>query len=358
MIYTKKYIQFNDLVFDEYDMIREVDNSSATFRVNTTEYSNGNGSYVAFKENFLPVQESEVSMTIRLNMKKLPCEMREFYSSFVLEQMTQPGKLWAIKNNTLIWAYAYVSSYSEIQDVPHDTMELDIDFVLYEGVWHKANRYNTFLTPYDHCTFMDCLGYKELPCEKLSDEDCCTHCVPEPSVYKRCDCCCDKLTKDMALCYNRDILQEIYTKRCGMSQYKIVYDCIDGEKLFGWAGEKVCSKNSCDGVIAGMFYSDTDIPTSGVTIKLEGAMKNPYIEINGNGNSIEGEFNGTLLIKPNGDVYYGEEGCCTELIEPSWRVPAGMDYGWKVKPRNNRLIIQLGTCCAVCAYIEVDALTL
>lgn len=356
MIYTRKYIQFNDLVFDEFDMIREVDNSSTTFKVNSTEYSYSRGSYVAFKSGYLNPQETEISMTIRLNMNKLPCEMREFYSSFVIEQLNQPGKLWAIKNNTLVWAYAYVSSYSEIQDSPKDTLELDVDFVLYEGVWHKANRYKTFLTPFDICTFMDCLGYKEIPCKPL-EEDCCVTCKTKPIAETGCLCCCPDITKEMALCYSKEQLQDMYKYGCSTNKYKIVYDCVLGEKLFGDTFDKVCSKTSCDGVIAGMFYSDTDIPTEGITIRLEGKMKNPYVEINGNGNYIEGEFDGTLVIHPNGDVYYGND-CCLQLIEPSWRVPSNMSYGWKVKPRNNRLIVHMGTCCAVCVYFEIDALTL
>lgn len=351
MIYERQYIQYNDLVFDEYDMIDD-DGQNTSFKSFDSEYGFSHGSYSPYKTRGGLAKPSSVSMTLKFNMKKLLCEHRPFYLRHIKAQLTTQGKLWAVENNTLIWAYADLASYSMQKIGRKEYVEIDVDFNLPEGIWHKANKLKTFLTPYDSCDFMDCYNYHDIePC------DCCDCDTPTPI----CNCC-DCLEKDMALCYHKD-LQDFYG-RCG-SGYRIIYDCEAGDRFFGdffgaYPGQRLCAK--CDeGIIAGILYSDTDIPTDGVRITLHGKFKNPRIEINGNANQIIGEFDDTLTINPDGSVYTSIDGCgdCGILSVSKWKIPEGNTYGWTVNPGNNKVLIEVGECCGVaCAYIEVDALTI
>ena len=362
MHYNRLYLQFNDFVFDEYDMISSAD-SPVAFRQQTIPYTFIHGVYAPFKRKGVTLEAGTVSMTITMNVKKLPCEQRPYYIRFVKNQLQNQGRLWAIEDNTLIWAYAYITDYAENAG-RKDTFVIDVSFALPEGIWHKADKLRTFLAPYDVCDFMDCYDYHDVnPCANGST-DCC-HCVEVKDVF--CDCCddCWSVTKDMALCYHTNELQDFYN-RCG-SGYRILYDCEKAQKFFGdfygttHLGEKFCTNEN--GLIAGILYSETDIDTSNIRITLHGKMKNPYIEINGNGNIIKGTYDGTLTINSDGTVYYTEDDDCHCLGEPLdvdvWSIPLGMDYGWLIHQGNNRVLIETGYCDCVttCAYIEVDALT-
>ena len=294
-------------------------------------------------------------MTITLDMAKIPCDERKFYIRFVDEQLAKPGKLWSIKNDTLLWAIAAVESISENYSRRQDRLIYDVNFVIPGGIWYKADMERTFLVPWDICTFMDCLGYKDVnpccdceSCSEPNNEDCC--------------CCCDSVTEDMMLCKNLDLLQSWYTCDVG---HKVVYDCEKAElfKHDRHLGQRLCVDDTCDvGVIAGQIYSDTEIPTEDVTIVLQGKMTNPWININGNINVIEGEYDGILTIRPNGDVYYSENECCEgELLDPSvWSIPEWNRWGWEIVPGNNSVIIYLNECCtgASCVWFQYNSIAL
>lgn len=361
MIYKRRFLQFNELVFDTYNMIR-----SSSFQVEvkgeTTSYGFGHGSYDPYKSDYLFLSEGEVSLVLRFRMKKLPCEYREFYRGFAIGQLLKPGKLWAIVNNELVWTAARLTSWSDEDNVQRDEYIVNVDFVLPEGVWHKANKTTTFLVPYNICTFMDCKGFKSVnPCEQRN-VDCCTSCQEKKSLVfeEGCCCCCDKLSEDMALCYHDD-LQDFYESCVGT--YQIVTDCEKGHEFFGnkYLGEKICTKDSCENVIAGHFYSETDFNTRGVQIVIDGMVHDPQISINGNKNVIKGDYD-RLFINSNGDVYSETKNqCCRTLLDPSvWVIPTLEDeYGWTIHQGENRLVIDRGTCCGrACAYIQMDNLTI
>lgn len=349
MIYKRRYVQYNDFVFDGYDMIRDDSDTSVSFKSASSEYPYRHGEYVAFKKNYMFAKAQSVSMTLILHMKKLPCNMRPYYRDFAISELTKPGKLWAVQNNELIWAYAYLSGYSESGNAARDTIEIDADFVVYEGVWHKADKAKTFLKPYDVCSFMECLGYREMPdpCK-----NCCTDCATEHIE----DCCCECVEKDMALCYFKDL--QFFYKRCS-GGYQIEYNCEKGQEFFGdkYLGTKMCTDDVCDSSIAGLLYSNTDIPTDGVTVILTGVLKDPQITINDNTNLIRGDYEGTLVVEPSGDVHYITD-CCDTLLDPSLlEIPSGNTFGWEVHSGNNRFIVH--SCCGLrCAYVQVDALTI
>lgn len=341
----------------------EEDDSEVSFKNNLTSYTFRHGSYAPYKTKGVLAEERSVSMTLKFNMKRIPCQYRDYYMRFVLGQLSEQGKLWAVQNNTLVWAYAFLSSYTEHADSRYNTIEADVEFTLPEGVFHKADKLKTFILPYDICDFVECLNLKDLsPCGQNGFGNCCL-CVDEVKHPNNCDCCnCSDLTKDMALCFFNDF-QSFYDA-CHV-RYKVVYDCAAGKNLFfpdfyssTHLGQKFCADCA---PIAGILYSDTDIVTTGVKITIHGDLNDPYIEINGNGNVIKGEYkDGALEINPDGSVYYIKDGCikCDPIPVSNWVVPVGMYYGWQIQPMNNRVVIEGGNCCGtVCAYIEVDALT-
>lgn len=361
MYYEKRYLQFNDLVFDGYDMISDYD-EPIQYKGSSTATSYGHGSYRAFKTDYLYVSERQVNMTITLNLKKIVCEYRKFYVQFVEQELGKPGRLWAIKNNTILWAFASVNNIRPVNNGKQHELVYDVEFVIPGGVWHKADGAKTFLLPYDVCSLMDCKGFEE-----HSSCDCCAPCS-DNKLYKqmrdRCGCCCeDDLSRDMALCYHLDELQKFYG--CD-TPYQLVYDCETAERFTKEKalGQKLCVEDICeDSVISGQIYSETDIPTEEMTITLVGDMKNPWITINGNTNIIEGEYHGKLIIQSSGDVYYQESECCEgELLDPSvWVIPSGNDYGWTIKPQLNSVTVYMNMCCSqsgvACVFIDHTPIT-
>ena len=366
MYYEKRYLQFNDLVFDGYDMISDYD-EPIQYKGSSTAYSYTHGSYRAFKSDYLYVSERQVNMTITLFMKKIPCEYRKFYAEFAEQELSKPGRLWAIKNGEVLWAYAAVVNRRSVNSGKQDVIVWDIEFSIPGGVWHKADKQKTFVLPYDVCALMDCKGFEDYdPC---ACNNCCSNCEDKKvteDMRDRCGCCCEgDLTEDMALCNHTDELQKFYG--CD-TPYQLVYSCEVAEKFNKdrALGQRICVEDICnDSVIAGRIYSNTDIPTENVTITLIGDMYNPSIKINGNTNIIEGEYSGTLTIESSGDVYYEPcgDGCCeAELLDPSvWTIPSGNDYGWTIYPQLNSVVVYMNRCCSqcglACIFIDHEGIT-
>lgn len=361
MYFDKRYLQFNDLVFDGYDMISDFD-EPIQYKGSSTAYSYSHGSYRAFKTDYLYVSERQVNMTITLNLKKIPCEYRRFYVRFAEQELGKPGRLWAIKNNEILWAFAAVNNIRPVHNGKQNEVIYDVEFVIPGGVWHKADKHKTFVLPYDVCSLMDCKGF-----EDYNTCDCCPNC-DDNKMYKdmrdRCGCCCDDdLCPDMALCFHLDELQKFYG--CD-TPYQLTYNCEAAEQFLTEKafGQRLCVDDICqDSVIGGQIYSNTDIPTENVTITLVGDYKNPQIKINGNTNIIEGEYHGKLVIHPSGDIYYYESECCEPtLLDPSvWQIPSGNDYGWTIYPQLNRVVVYANMCCsqsgATCVYIDHTEIT-
>ena len=371
MYHQKRYLQFNDLVFDGYDMISDFD-EPIQYKGSSTPISYGHGSYRAFKSQYLYVSERQVNMTITLKTKKIPCEYRNFYVQFAEQELGRPGRLWAIKNNEVLWAFAAVNNIRPVNNGKQYEVVYDVEFVIPGGVWHKADKSKTFVLPYDVCSLMDCKGF-----ENYNEcSDCCDGCS-ENKLYKstrdRCGCCCDDdLCREMQLCNHLSELQEFYSCE---TPFQLVYSCEAAERLSSERalGQRICVDDMCDdSVISGQIYSSTDIETDNVTITLVGDYKNPWIKINGNTNIIEGEYSGKLIIHSNGDIYYqpcGNECCEPTLLPPllddgetpRWTIPKGEDYGWVIHPRLNSVTIYANTCCSqcglACAYIDHEPIT-
>lgn len=358
--YRRRYLQFNDLVFHNIDMVDE-DDYSVSFKSWDEEYTFTHGSYYPLKADHAIAKMGRASFTIHLDMQEIPCEYRPYYVRFAINELMKPGRLWAVKDETIVWAWAVITNYREDTNDKKGYFSIDVSFDLPEGVWHKADKLKTFVKPFDPCDFMDCYDWQENnPCTEFDGNCCNCSTLTDPII---CACCedgdCDEVDKDEALCFFDDY-QSFYG--CEVS-YRIVYNCIAGEKYFGDPlsnnnkGRKFC--NTCAGHVIGRLYSDTDFPTDGVMIRLHSKeMHNPYIEINGNANIIMGDYEGYLDIYPNGEVYsYKDFDCpqCEPLPTSVWTIPKGMSYGWTVKQGYNHFEVDVGSCCQLCVYFVVDS---
>lgn len=349
MRYQRKYIQFGDLVMDGYDMLESADLSGG-FKTQTREYSFTHGDYAAFKRPQQFAQRQALSATLKLDLRKINCELRDTYRDYIYMELSKPARLWAVQGGQLVWAWAFVDDFSEVYTYERNMFNIDVNFVIFEGVWHKADTRKTFLKPFDVCNFLE---------SHYIEQDECPHCcVCDDSHKEPCPACaadCDFLMDEYALCSNLDKIPKMYGE-C-MDGYQIIYSCMAGEKLFGdkSLGQKMCQKESCYSIIAGQFVSDTVLETDDVTITLIGAALNPYITINGNTMRLMGEYKGRLTLYPNGDIYYeGNECCPGEWIGADKIViPDGSSFGFIVHRGNNSVIIDTNECCVLtCAYIK------
>lgn len=358
-ILTRKYVQFNDLVIDNYDMLQSADLSGG-FKTSTIEYSFGHGSFAAFKSRQQFSTEQTLSITLQLDTRKLSCDQRKFYKDYVFMNLMTAGKLWAIEGDQLIWTNAFVKDFSETYSTGKFTVNLDIDLVLYEGIWHKADSRKVFLQPYSACDFADCLEFREV------DEclDCCVSCIqPAKQPCPRCVCECDFLNAENSLCELKSEIAENFYKQCG-DTYRIIYNCEAGRKIWGdeaMLGQKICKEDSCKNIIAGQFYSDTIVDSENVTITLIGSMIDPIITINGNTMQILGEYDGELTLTPSGDIYYQGDECCPEVLVDinNLIIPDENTFGFLVHQGMNSVIVDTNDCCNMtCIYVKVDRLTI
>lgn len=356
---VRKYIQFNDLVIDNFDMLQDADLSGG-FKSETQPYSFGHGSYAPFKSRQQHSREQSLSMTLKLDYRKLRREQRQFYKDWIRMNIARAGKLWAIEGNQVLWTNAFVTDFSEPYSLEKHTVSIDLEFVLYEGVWHKADVRKTFLQPYSSCDFMDCLDFREI------DEciDCCIGCNSSTvELCPKCSCDCEFLNAENSLCELKQEVATDFYKQCGDS-YRIIYNCEAGKHIWDeeyLLGNKICKKDTCKNIIAGQFYSETVIDSENVTVTLIGTVKNPIITINGNSMQIMGEYSGKLTINASGDIYYLADECCDEVIIDinQLKIPEGNTFGFIVHQGQNSVIVETNNCCDMaCVYIKVDNITI
>lgn len=366
MRHVRRYVQFRDLVFDYVKMV-ESDTYTSKTKNWSRDYTWRHGSYYPKKRKESLWQMGHVSLTLILDPSKLPCEDRPYYVRFAKSQLDGMDRLWAVQGSDLLWAWADLDSIREYSSERWNRVSFEVSFNLKEGVWHKADKQRTFMIPYDPCDYLECFDIPDVqPCNDSPNPDwCCDECRANAVEQTFCDCCqmdCDVVTKDMALCYHVDDLKNL--DECDMWAWRIKYDFDAANKFFGdfmsdeRMGQQFCS--DCGKIAGGYLISDTDIPTENVKITLHGIMHNPYIEINGNGLWVNGDYEGVLIITQDMDVYfqkYADCPACDPLDLSVLIIPDGMKYGWTVNPGRNRITIDFGTCCHGCAYVEVDAQT-
>jgi len=359
MFQVRKYVQFNDLVIDSYDMLASADLSGG-FKTTTIPFSFTHGSYAPLKGREQFATEQSLSMTLNLNTKKLSCDQREFYKRYVQQNLLKVGRLWAVEGSQLLWTHAFVRDFSETYALEKHIVHIDIDLVLYEGVWHKADPRRTFLQPYDVCRFEEIHRFRDpLAC------DCCLDCLTTESHCPSCLSDCEFLNAENSLCdMQADVISAFYNQ-CGDS-FRIIHNCEAGFKIWGaeWMlGHKLCKADLCKHLIAGEFYSDTLLDSRNVTITLIGRFENPRITVNGNTMVIKGEFGGRLTLNPSGDMFYEPDECCPSMsrMHPinDLHIPKGNIFGFVVRNGMNQVLVETNNCCdPVCIFIKEERITI
>ncbi|GHU63508.1 hypothetical protein FACS189418_6950 [Clostridia bacterium] len=361
---ARKILQFNDLVIDGFEMIQK-QSLSGSFKANPIEYSFSHGSTPPFFASSLYAKEQSLSMTLRIDKRKLRRDNQLFYKDWIYRNLSKPGRLWAIEGKQILWAFAYVRDFSEAYDDHRYFIELSVEFVLYEGIWHKTDSRKTYLTPYEACDWDACLDYREeqfcLPC--------CLGCGKVNPIRSCCDCHCAALKKENSLCVVGNHAINLFHDSCA-NRYQLHYDCRAKEKFFPNDHDvKICKDGLRASVIAGTFYSSTTLPTKKVSVVLDGEFTDPTIRINGNQIKLDGGlFQGLIRINASMELWYHyinpEEPCnCLE----DWNMldferiifPDYSEFGFTIYPGANTLLIEGMDCCSMnCVYLDIDEITL
>lgn len=354
---SKIYLQFNDLVIDNYDMLSSAD-ENVDFKTQTYPYSFGDGSAAIFKDETVFAAEQSISLTLRLDVSKLQCDEYDIYFEYVQHNLFRPGKLWALQGSDLLVANAFISSYGEPYTDNDSNFVINVDFTIPSGTWMLVNPLKIFLKPYSPCTFNDCMEY-------IQDTSCkgaCNTCNTgnrQETCYK-CICECEYLTEDYNYCNLKRNALVKWHERCGDS-YKIMYNCIAANRVWGeesLLGERICSQAPSHTFVSGTVYSRTVKNTDQVTITIIGYSKNPIIEFNGRKIQINGTYNGILTIPPSMSAYFQSDYNCEMIYidANNINIITGSNYGFIAHHGNNSLFIQ-GTDCnnTTCAYVKIDA---
>ena len=359
---NRKFIQFNDLVIDNYEMLGSADLSGG-FKMQSQSYSYGHGSYAPQKTRQHFSREQSLSLTLHLDYRKLQRDQRKFYKDYIRLNIIYSGKLWAIEGDQLIWTQAYVNDFSETYTMDRHTVSLDLSFVLYEGFWHKADTRKVFLQPYRACHFLDTLNFQE----SNECQECCSAChTPRLVPCPKCVSECQFLSAEYSLCHLKDQVAHDFYNHCGPS-YQIIYNCEAGRKIWGdelmW-GHKLCKVDTCKTVIAGQFYSDTVLDTKKVTITLTGTWIDPIITINKNSMQLLGHYTGVITITSEDEIFYLEKGteCCEGEVEINidQLLPLeGNTFWFTIHHGMNSVLVENGGCCDMaCVYIKEDRITI
>lgn len=385
---VRKYVQFGDLVIDNFEMLQSA-SLSGGYKTESQAYSFRHGSYMPFKRRHQFSREQQLSMTLKIDTFGMSRDNRQFFKDFIKMTLAEgPQRLWAVEGNELIWTWAACKDFSEEYALKKNEVSIDVELTLFEGIWHKANRFCTFLKPYEPCLWDECLAFRDPePCQK-----CCPDCVSDVRYDDRTCCCtCDVLKKQNSLCNFDDF--NVFYRKCKVG-YQIYFDCDAGNRIWGdkyRLGGKVCKNGSCTDIIAGQYYSYTILDTE-ADVTLVGEYKDPKITINGNTMQITGKFQGELLIRANGDMIYTQKGCCDDCVKPDCSdkypedhkddkedekptcseccppmillepddlvIPEGNTFGWTIKHGNNSVLVETGNCCSWgCIHIREDVIT-
>lgn len=350
----KRYLQYNNFVIDSHDSLQSITQTIDT--KNTIEdYSFAHGGYAPFKQRQPLLSAPNISMTLILNTNRINCELRDQYFDYVKYNLLQQGqRLWAKEGRNVLWAIAYISSFSEPYLTDTSRYEIDVNFVLPEGYWHKADVKKVFVKPYNPCAIDECYDF-DIPMDTCCID--CLICLPVNSC-PICSCDCDFLEKEYALC-NFDVSK---LDEC-INNYRLVYNCEAGKRLWGekemW-GNRICKEDACSEIIAGNFKSNTTLDTTG-TITLVGEFNNPLITINDNTLRLEGSYSGTLTIHPNFDIWYITDPCCEPSLVPieNIKITDNNTLGFVIKKGHNGVMVRTGECNTMaCVYIKVDERTI
>lgn len=357
----KRYIQYNDLVFTGTKSIDE-QTETKTFKYTKTNRMFSHGSYVANRGETLLVEDNTIHLKIALLTNQWSEEHVQAHYSFIMEQLTTPGKLWAVNTGQeLVWCNAYVTS---IQDSKKWTVT-DDDYLVFEieldnpsGVWYKADESKVFLEDYSTCDFLEmkasCLGKNRYCCNDQLD---CL--VP-------CECCennCDEMSSMVDFCsmQSNTLFLDDFFELCN-SKWRVVYNCekakLDGDPSVYYP-HAIC--DSCvNDVLNGQFLSLTTIPTKKWRVAIMGNFKDPVLTINDAKLELAGDYEGVVTLNYLGEIRYATDWDCIEFAYKE--VPLTMLRLCAETPQINKglnLVSLAGVKDgSACVYIDYERTTL
>lgn len=299
----KRLLQFNGLPF----AFAEISDPqyTLTFKGNSQPYTNNaHGSYFPTIGESGVLQAGSFRANFSVDFSKLACEDKIRYARFIKRELARSGKLWAVQNGVeIIWTNARILDISEAVSDPNrtDLFNFSATVELLDGVWRIANTKLTFLCNYCPNRFED---FDDKYCNDtynyygICDETGTTSCLAcelndyTPPRYQGCDwkpLCYyplnnERITKDSQ--GNSIVVPSIYDLfgvSCSNQMY-IRYDCDFAKDYFCYDGTwgrkwKLNTLKSSNSTTVN-FCSRTDLPTSGVRVRLVGEFVDPVVKVN------------------------------------------------------------------------------
>jgi len=357
-----RVIQYGDLVFDNFEMLR-LQSTSIDVKESTTRMQFHHGSYFAWQQSNHLYEDRYFSMTVNLNLRKLLKHDRFKYRIHVLKELSRPQLVWATDGYRLLFGRAYVESIGETLNQATGTFTLNLDIVMYDGVWKVARSREVFLSTYEVCDFMDCIDIRM--------DDRCSHCCDcsnerNPDTCS-CTCRCDYFVRERSLCeLGHSILDLVYKNCTGL--FRIHLNCQLG-RVFDLQEEAtavICKQESCDPYVLGIFRNESIIETRDVTIIIDGHVFDPVVKLGNEWIRIQGEYDGLLTINPDFTVTYclrREGDYClndTSAVVPQENITFSR-FMWRLEHGSHSFRIEQRTGCPcgmVCGLIFIRELTI
>ena len=295
---NRRYIQINDLVIDQHDMLESASLTSPTKRSTVPYYARHGSHYFVPKAEILAAEQT-LSMTLYLNVRKLGPQDRDLYKQYVLMNLQQHGRIFAVEGKKLIWTFALIDVRSEVYSTSPDEVAIDVDFTLPWGYWREADSRTIFFAPFDLCDWNAMFNLENnqfceecKPCVCISEKEPCLWCIEK----------CDFLTIDNSLCVRGWEVLRTFIENCE-TRYRIIQNCEARNRLWSRIEDlfdhSFCESPSRSRMMADTFRGHTPLTTHHATLTLDGEFTNPIITFNSVKFQIEGHFIGRIIIRNN-----------------------------------------------------------
>lgn len=361
----RRFIQYNDLVFDGTESINASPSESITTKYSTTEYMFRNGSYHKLNGKQVLLKEDKITLDLAIRTTDWDLVNIQAHQDFIKDSLLTVGKLWAIDTGgQLIWCMAILDSYTptyewNLRDDGY--LQFQVSFTNPEAVWHKANGYTTWLMPYKNCSFVNMIAscYSNNTCRAL--------CMTSKTLDGVCDDCkkdCCNLDEAISLCEaSEEVLMSFYNK-CN-SIFRVIHNCELARERFG--SEKLWGESMCDACIdnsfVSKFYSDTVVDSKNVTVTIQGTFKDPSILIGDTMVKLKGEYTrGYLSISSNGTITSFRNAldleCGNGEIVSNENLVLCDNKWWTIERGYNHIHISGITQASTCVFIDYERITI
>ena len=308
-----RYLQFNDLVLENSRITSDTNNTP--FKYNGEEKEFDNGDYSQDKDTRL-IQARDISISCEWDLRQINNELKKFIKQYILSRITRDGIIWAIDNDELLWAKAKVINY-DVYPISYK-YKCEMEVKLVEGIFHKAEPKQTFITDYCLWEYMTSQDFKDI--------DYCNGCYVSLSSKK---CITEECCNERSICG-----MDVSVFNSCIPPYILAIDtcCFGGYEMSTRAGNNIITEN---------VFVDTDLMTK-CDVVLKGKMIDPIVEINNTKLMFNGTYDGELIYHSNGELEYFNK-YNLELIKPSKIKVIKGDYFYKIKPGYNRVVINRNT---------------